>query len=105
MANKSNSFATFIAPTSNINTSKNYLRTQLTVPELPACGTSNSPPFLVPKRVKRKEHLNKIRIGGEKTRVDFETNIGEDNTAEKKFSFKYTSSFSQKAPKKLVLYT
>jgi len=48
------------------------------------CGTSNSPPFSFPERVKRKEDLNKIQIGREKTRADFETNIGEDNTAEKK---------------------
>jgi len=54
------------------------------MPGLPACGTSNSPPFSFPKRVKRKEDLNKIRIGGEKTRGDFETNIGEDDAAEKK---------------------
>ena len=70
------------------------------MPGLPTCGTSNCPPFSFPKRVKRKEDLNKIRIGGEKTRDDFETNIGEDNAAEKKVALSNTLLGSAKRQRK-----
>lgn len=52
------------------------------MPGLP-CEASKIPQFSSPNRFKRNRDVNKIRIAGEKTLPDFETNIGEDKAADK----------------------